>query len=75
MNLSNKNLNPPFFFQNENQFPFNSTLGILNNCARNSSSKDVYTVTRLRKKDGTNKGKINMVELLEELLKTDITCM
>lgn len=58
---------------NENHFPFNSTLGILNNCARNSSSKDVYTVTRLRKKDGTNKGKINMVDLLEELLKTDIT--
>ncbi|XP_052699969.1 uncharacterized protein LOC128177327 isoform X2 [Crassostrea angulata] len=58
---------------NENQFPFNSTLGILNNCARNSSSKDVYTVTRLRKKGGTNKGEINMVEVLEDLLKTDIT--
>lgn len=58
---------------NENHFPFNSTLGILNNCARNAASKDVYTITRLQKKDGKNKGEINMVEILQDLLKTDIT--
>lgn len=58
---------------NENHFPFNSTLGILNNCARNAASKDVYTITRLQKKDGKNKGEINMVKILEDLLKTDIT--
>lgn len=58
---------------NENHFPFNSTLGILNNCARNAASKDVYTITRLQKKDGKDKGEINMVKILEDLLKTDIT--
>lgn len=58
---------------NENHFPFNSTLGILNNCARNAASKDAYKITRLKKKDGGENEKINMVDILEDLLKTEIT--
>ncbi|XP_062594967.1 uncharacterized protein LOC134256336 [Saccostrea cucullata] len=58
---------------NENHFPFNSTLGILNNCARNASTKDVYSIKRLSKKDEKESRDINMVEILEDLLKTDIT--
>ncbi|XP_061174816.1 uncharacterized protein LOC133183961 [Saccostrea echinata] len=58
---------------NENHFPFNSTLGILNNCARNAATKDVYSIKRLSKKDEHESKDVNMVEILQELLKTDIT--